>query len=157
MLSSSPLVSYLAGPCASKRVRRTPPSWPWRRMIGAHGKLHVTTARGSWIIMSTNPSEGQVQVVAVLREGGDLIAWGEIRICDDIVTAQSENFMKLFSQAKIRTARNVFTKNKDGTILDFVHAYNIQNDFNQIPHVVGSNIEHSPGGESFECCKHVTN
>ena len=58
--------------------------------------------------------------------------------------------MKLLSQAKIRTARNVFTKNKDGTILNLLHAYNIQNDFNQIPHVVGSNIEHSPGGQSFE-------
>ena len=58
--------------------------------------------------------------------------------------------MKLLSQAKIRTARNVFTKNKDGTILHFVHAYNIQNDFNQIPHVVGSHIEHSPGGQSFD-------
>ena len=66
------------------------------------------------------------------------------------MTAQSENFMELLSQAKIRTARNIFTKNKDATILDFVHAYNVQNDFNQIPHVVGSHIDHSPGGQSFE-------
>ena len=58
--------------------------------------------------------------------------------------------MKLLSQAKIRTARNVFTKNKDGTILNLLHAYNIPNDFDEIPHVVGSNIEHSPGGQSFE-------
>ena len=58
--------------------------------------------------------------------------------------------MELLLQAKIRTARNVFTKNKDATILVFVHAYNVQNDFNQIPHVVGSHIDHSPGGQSFE-------
>ena len=58
--------------------------------------------------------------------------------------------MELLLQTKIRTARNVFTKNKDTTILTFVHAYNVQNDFNQIPHVVGSHIDHSPGGQSFE-------
>ena len=58
--------------------------------------------------------------------------------------------MELLSQAKIRTARIVFTKNKDATILVFVHAYNVQNDFNQIPHVVGSHIDHFPGGQSFE-------
>ena len=66
------------------------------------------------------------------------------------MTVQSEIFMKLFLQAKIRTARNVFTKNKDETILDFLHTYNIQNDFNQIPHMVGSHIAHSSGGQSFE-------
>ena len=66
------------------------------------------------------------------------------------MTAQSENLMELLSQAKIRTARNVFTKKKDATILDFVHAYNVQNDFNQISHVVGSHIDHSPGGQLFE-------
>ena len=67
------------------------------------------------------------------------------------MTAQSHvDFIEVLSQAKIRTARNVFTKNKDATMLDFVHAYNVQNDFNQITHVVGSHIDHFPGGQSFE-------
>ena len=35
-------------------------------------------------------------------------------------------------------------------MLDFVHAYNTLNDFNQFTHVVGSHIDHFPGGQSFE-------
>ena len=67
------------------------------------------------------------------------------------MTAQSHvDFIEVLSQAKIRTARNVFTKNKDATMLDFLHAYNVQNDFNQITQVVGSHIDHFPGGQSFE-------
>ena len=35
-------------------------------------------------------------------------------------------------------------------MLDFVHAFNTLNDFNQITHVVGSHVDHFPGGQSFE-------
>ena len=40
--------------------------------------------------------------------------------------------------AKIESARSVFLINNLAIMLDFVHAYNMLNDFNQIPHVVGS-------------------
>ena len=50
----------------------------------------------------------------------------------------------------IKSAREIFQKDKNATMLDFVHAYNTLNDFNQITHVVGSHIDHFPGGQSFE-------
>ena len=37
-------------------------------------------------------------------------------------------------------------------MLNFLHAYNMLNDFNQITHVVGSHVDHFPGGQSFENC-----
>ena len=52
--------------------------------------------------------------------------------------------------AMINSARTVFVHNEDATMLDFVHAYNKLNDFNQITHVVGSHVDYFPGGPSFE-------
>ena len=44
----------------------------------------------------------------------------------------------------------MFVNDKNATMLDFVHACNTANDFNQITHVVGSQVDHFPGGQSFE-------
>ena len=46
--------------------------------------------------------------------------------------------------------RNVLKKNKNSTMLDFVHAFNAQNNFNQITHPVGSHINYFPGGQAYE-------
>ena len=52
--------------------------------------------------------------------------------------------------AMIKSARAVFVREEDATMLDFVHEYNKLNDFNQITHVVGSHVDYFPGGPSFE-------
>jgi len=52
--------------------------------------------------------------------------------------------------ALINSARGALVNDNKATMLDFVHAYNTLNDFNQITHVIGSHVDHFPGGQSFE-------
>ena len=65
--------------------------------------------------------------------------------CQPLAVRETDNEM-----GKIISARNVFKENKNATILDFVHAFNAQNDFNQITHAVGSHINHFSGGQAYE-------
>ena len=62
-----------------------------------------------------------------------------------IAVKETQNKMAL-----IKSARVVFVNYNEATMLDFVHAYNTFNDFNQITNVVGSHVDHFPGGQSFE-------
>ena len=65
--------------------------------------------------------------------------------CQPLAVRETDNEM-----GKIISARNVFKENKNATMLDFVHAFNAQNDFNLITHAVGSHIDHFPGGQAYE-------
>ena len=50
----------------------------------------------------------------------------------------------------IEIVRQSYNASEEGSMLEFVHAFNCLNDFNMICHIVGRHVDHFPGGESLE-------
>ena len=48
----------------------------------------------------------------------------------------------------IEKSRNIYKESCN--MLEFIHSYNLQNDFNQITHSVGNHLDYFPGGDGFE-------
>ena len=76
-------------------------------------------------------------------------------VMDAVNKVREENLEQPVAVEEIQNELKMIEKSRkiykeSCNMLEFIHSYNLQNDFNQITHSVGNHLDYFPGGDGFE-------